>query len=143
MNNDKDSALDLDALDMQQGADAGARMDLLHPATGEPTGAWLTLLGTDSDIYRRAQRALQRKRMARAVKSRRMAIPPEELEAEALDLLVAVTTGWGGLNAKGQPLAFSADAARAFYTRHRWAREQAEEFIGERANFLPKSATTS
>ena len=143
MNPDTLDALDLDAVDMEGGANAGARCDLVHPTTGAPTGAWLQLLGADSDAYRERQRALQRKRMASVAKKWRLVLTPEEGEAEALDLLVAVTTGWGGLTAGGQPLAFSAEAARALYTRRRWIREQAEEFIGDRANFLPKSASSS
>lgn len=141
MNNN--DVLDLDALDPQKGADQGARLDLLHPATNAPTGAWLQLLGADSDAYRSLQRKLQRRRLAQLGKGRRITLAPEELEAEALDLLVTATTGWGGLVSGGKDLPFSQDAARALYTRQHWIQEQAQEFIGDRANFLPKSASSS
>lgn len=143
MSTEEMTAFDPDSIDMQKGAAEGARLDLLHPGTGAATGAWLQLLGVDSDAYVARQRALQRGRLARLVVARRIKLTPEELEAEALDLLVTATTGWGGLTAGGQPLNWSPAAARDLYTRHRWIREQADEFIGDRANFLPKSASSS
>lgn len=137
------SGLDLAALDIEKGAETGARLELMHPTTNAPTGAWITLLGADSEAYRERQRALQRKRFDRMAKQRRMAISPEELEAEGLDLLVASTTGWGGLEQAGVPIPFSPGAARELYAKRRWIREQVEEFIGDRANFLPRSAAAS
>ena len=135
--------LDLNALDFESSAAAGARLDLHHPTTNAPTGAWLQLLGVDSDAYRAALRATQRARLKQASRNKRIVLTPEELEAEALNLLVIATTGWGGFVQGGQPLDFSAEAARALYARHNWIREQAEEFVNDRANFLPKSATSS
>lgn len=140
---DQPESLDLNALDFEPAAAAGARLDLHHPITNAPTGAWLQLLGADSDAYRAALRATQRARLKQAAKLRRLVLTPEELEAEALGLVVVATTGWGGFNVGGQPLEFSAEAARTLYARHNWIREQAEEFINDRANFLPKSATSS
>lgn len=135
--------LDLNTLDFETSADAGARLDLYHPTTNAPTGAWLQLLGADSDVYRSAQRKLLRQRLKQIAKTRRAALTPEELEEEALDLLVVATTGFGGFTSSGTPVEFSADAVRALYKRHNWIREQAEEFISDRANFLPKSASSS
>jgi hypothetical protein len=139
-----DAELDLDVIevDVQKNAEAGAQLDLLHPITNAPTGNWLTLLGADSDTYRDAQRKLQRKRLGQMAKQRRIALTPEELDAEALEILVKVTTGWHVISG-GQALVFSAEAVRALYKRRVWVREQAEEFISDRANFLPKSASSS
>lgn len=135
--------LDLGTLDFQTTANDGARLDLRHPTTNAPTGAWLQLLGTDSDAYRAAQRAQQRDRMKQIARTRRLGVTPEEIETEALNLLVVATVGLGGFKKDGAELQFSADAARDLYKRHIWIREQADEFINDRANFLPKSASSS
>lgn len=135
--------LDLGTLDFQTTANDGARLDLRHPTTNAPTGAWLQLLGTDSDAYRAAQRTQQRDRLKQIARNRRLGITPEEIEAEALSLLVVATVGLGGFSKGGAALEFSTDAVRGLYTRHNWIREQADEFINDRANFLPKSASSS
>ena len=135
-------ALDLDVLDFAGSAKDGARLDLRHPITNAPTGAWLQLLGTDSDTYRAAQRAVQRDRLKQIARTRRVAVSPEEMESEALQLLVVATIGMGGVVVKGQLLTYSADTVRDLYKRHHWIREQADEFINDRANFLPTSATS-
>jgi len=135
--------LDLGTLDFQSTANDGARLELRHPTTNAPTGAWLQLLGIDSDAYRAAQRAQQRDRLKQIARNRRLGITPEEIESEALAMLVVATVGMGGFSKDGAALQFSADTARALYKRHNWIREQADEFINDRANFLPKSASSS
>ena len=136
-------ALDLNSLDFEASANDGARLNLHHPITNTPTGAWLQLLGADSDAYRAAVRSLQRGRMKQLSRTRRVVVTPEDVESDALELLVVATTAWGGFATAGQPLTFTADAAKVLYKRHSWIREQAEEFINDRANFLPKSASAS
>lgn len=143
MTNAEGSTLNLDEVDTKKSAEAGARLDLLHPATNAPTGGWLQLLGTDSDAYRAAQRTLQRRRLAQAAKSRKMKLTPEELEAEAIELLVAATVGVGSIRAGAEEIVFSEQAVRALYTKYDWIREQADEFIGDRANFLTTSGSSS
>lgn len=141
--NSNSETLDLNALDFEASANAGSRLDLRHPTNNTPTGAWLQLLGADSDLYRKTMRNAQRARLKQIAKTRRPEVSPEEIEAEALALLVAATIGWGGFTVGEQPLEFSAEAARTLYTKHKWIREQAEEFVNDRANFLPTSASSS
>lgn len=135
--------LDLSALDTAKGAEQGYELTLSHPKTGEPTPMKITVLGADSDAYREKLRDFQRRRADRMNKGRRLSVTPEEIEAETLEMLVAVTTGWSGFTLDGAPLPFSGDNARTVYRRFSWIREQVDQAVGDRANFLPTSASAS
>lgn len=127
-------------LDTCKGADAGFECQINHPTTGAPIALWITVLGTDSETYRRTLNAQTRRMQERARKTRRPSTP-EEIDEDALQLLAAVTTGWRAeleLD-KGVPFpAFSKAAAVDLYRRFRWIREQVDQAVGDRANFLPR-----
>lgn len=131
------NGFDLSQLDTKKAAEDGFTLRLLHPRTGEALPVELELLGVDSEICQRTLKEQQRKRLAQAVKSRRMAITPEELEAEGIELLAAATRGWKGMQLDGKPVEFSNEAARLLYMRFPWIREQVDQAISDRANFLP------
>jgi hypothetical protein len=133
---------DLATLDTRKGGEDGATLDLKHPATGQPIGATIALLGADSDAYNDKMLELQRRHMERVRRNPKARRSPEELLEDAIELLVAVTTGYD-LELDGQKLSFSAMNAQKLYTRFEWIREQADEFIRDRGNFLPKAASGS
>jgi hypothetical protein len=133
--------MDLAKLDTTTAAEAGADLHLLHPVTGDPlvddvTGddVVLTLAGMDSPRYRDHVRKITNKRMAQ----RRQKLSAEDVEADGLDLIVAMTLGWRNIELDGKPLACTPANARILYERAPWAREQADAFIGDRAHFFPK-----
>jgi len=119
-------------------ASSGSRMTIADPVTGEDTDLWIQLQGKDSDEYRKAQRAIANRRLRQSQRRRnRFELTAEEIEEEALDLLVAVTIGWSDtLYLDGKPLPFSADNARSLYTRFAWLKEQVDRFVDDRANFM-------
>lgn len=45
-------SIDLASLDTQAACEQGAELELLHPATGQPLGVYLTLAGVDSRTHR-------------------------------------------------------------------------------------------
>jgi len=132
--------------------DDGVAMTLRHPVTGaelvdEATQelVTITLLGRDSDAYRRTAASQQNHRLREASKGRRQQLTQEQLEAESLELLVACTTGWSGVGLGPEdPLPFSPANARRLYAdpHMSFVREQAEGFIAERANFFRDSKTS-
>jgi hypothetical protein len=136
---------DLSTLDTAPAAEAGAKMTVLHPATGAPlktdAGAdlYLMLAGEDSERCRSARRAISDKRLKAQASGLRVQITRDELEADDLDVLVACTMGWGGLALDGADLPFNAENARALYKRLPWLREQANAFITDRSAFLKPS----
>lgn len=139
MNTTTTGIKDLAELDIVKGADEGHEFELRHPVTADPIGAFITVIGEDSEKYQEQLRALRKKAADALVRARRInALDDEE---EGITLLVAATRGWRNLPpVDGKPLDYSAGNARLLYKRFPWIREQVAGVIRERANFLPKSA---
>lgn len=140
----------LDAIDTVTLAEDGVYIPLkrldgepLLNAKGEPVQ--LRLHGSDSEAYRKASRALARKRMERAQARKKLeTVTDADLEAAAaedLDMIVACTSGWKGiLDSNQKPIPFSPEGARELYTRFPVAREQADTAIMDRARFTKGSS---
>jgi hypothetical protein len=124
------------------------RLILLHPVTRQPLRdaegkeAYIDHYSMDSEIARKHQRAVQRRRIA----MRRLKISPEELEAESTEALALLTVGWYLVDLKGNPidLPFTSENARELYASPAvsWLREQLDESTADRANFSRGSSTT-
>jgi len=132
---------------MEMSVDRPERLPLLHPTTrqtlrdADGKEAFLELYSQDSKIARDHTLAIQRRRL-RAARGR-LRIEPEEIEADTVDLLAALTAGWHlvGLNGTVLDVPFSTENARELYSAPQlaWVREQADEFINDRGNFKPAS----
>lgn len=130
---------DLSQFDTVAAANQGATLHLRHPATGkkledaEGNPITITLAGSDSDLYRKAQRQITNRRLNETKKRGGLKMTSEELEEEALDILVACTLGWSSnLVIDGEVPA----NARKIYQRLPWTKEQADDFVNERSHFL-------
>jgi hypothetical protein len=134
--------MDLKKFDTKSGAEQGYELVLLDPA-GTQTDAAITLRGADSDTYQRKLREHQRRRLDQLNRTRKVTQSPEAIESEAIELMVAATIGWRGIERDEVEVSFSGDAARALYTEFPAIREQVDQAINERANFLPKAASGS
>lgn len=148
--------MSLASLNTSAAANRGAVMTVLHPVDRVPLkGAdtqpiTLTLLGRDSDEFTRAER--NARKAAREAMVKRQAYSPADEDRMADAALAAATTGWSGipmawLEAGGTdetPAPFSAENALKLYGNPgvRWLRDQADEFIGDRANFMKASPTS-
>jgi hypothetical protein len=128
--------------------DEPEKMVIKHPVTELPLRdkegkeAFLMLLGTDSKAAHKHRREATARFLA---KRNRNTGTPEEIDASAVEQLVALTKGWHLVNFEGEVIdhAFNEANARALYTSKQfaWLREQADAFIGDRANFLKSSET--
>lgn len=138
----------LSEIDTKPGAQSGTAVALLKldgtPLTNakqEPVT--LTLLGADSDTYRRLSRELGRKRIVRMQKNRGGAATDEELdlqEKEDIQLLASATLAWSGiLDSKKADIPFNRENAIDLYTKFPVAREQAERAIIDRTRFIQPS----
>jgi len=137
MNDQK--TFDLAEINLTQGANDGFEVELYHPATNIDLGIKITVLGKDSDTFKKISTAQARKRMNKIAKGgtfKASAISPEEVEEDNIELLAACTKGWVGMKEGGKEITFSKEAAIDLYTRHAWMREQVDAAIGDRANFL-------
>ncbi len=140
-------AFDLSSLDTVAVAETGAKMVVLHPATGVPLETedgkpvFLVLAGEDSEKCRSARRAVANKRLRAQTAGLRAQITRDEIENDNLEVLVACTLDWGGvaLGSAGADMTFNHDNARTLYKRLPWLREQAEAFVADRSNFLKPS----
>jgi hypothetical protein len=125
------------------------RLILLHPITRQPlrdaegNEAYVEHYSADSEIARKHQRAVQRRRLAMRG---RLKITPEEIEAEATEVLAALTVGWFLVDLTGNPidLPFTQQDARELYSSPAvgWLREQLDESAADRGNFSKGSSTT-
>jgi hypothetical protein len=151
-----DGIIDLADLDSSTASDNGARIPILHPTRKEPIGIHITILGKHSSIFRE----LVRDRINKRVKAESMAarrgkpLEPktaEQVEQEALEMLVACTTGWDTeikdkdgkvketkptIRFREQDLQFNAQNALTIYSHILWIREQVDEAIGDLENFI-------
>ncbi|MBF0375535.1 MAG: hypothetical protein HQL38_18530 [Alphaproteobacteria bacterium] len=131
--------IDLASLDTAACANRGAAMTLLHPATRQPLldsegqAVAITLAGQDSEAWRKAQRIVSNRRLAARGKAK---LTAEELEVEALEMLARCTLAWTGVVIDGKALDCTPANARHLYERLPWVREQADDFVADRANYL-------
>jgi hypothetical protein len=145
----QDDVIDLSPLDTKRGAEAGFEVQILHPVTRKPLGLAIGVLGFESDAYQTKSRELRKRFTDQLTAARRAERTQEEIDAEVAELLAEVTTYWKPknlsflLNGKIDSYAFSAANARIVYARFRWLREQIDEKVHDRANFLPGSGGSS
>lgn len=113
----------------------GSEMVVLHPTTGEPLvddngqTATIKLAGVDSEIYRKASNRITNRRFK---KNRSQQMTVERMEADTLEIICACTLQWTGLLIGGQV----PKNAEELYSGAKWLRQQADEFMQDRANYL-------
>lgn len=139
---------DLAQIDTKTLAETGVEMPVksldgkpLIARNGDPVV--ISVLGSDSAKYRTLTRAQLRKRMEAMAAGKQALTEAEmdETERDVIDVLVACTVGWKGvLTTEGEPIPFSEDNVRKLYTNYPVIREQVDEFISKRANFISASS---
>ena len=118
----------------------GEWLEVLHPTTGEiirddeGTALRVKLLGKDSNEYRKAQRAATQRRLQS--RSKKSMIDAETLEREAVEVLIVCTQDWEGLAEGGEDLPCTPENVRRVYSKYLWLREQVDEFVEDRGNFM-------
>ncbi len=119
-------------------ADEGSVMNVVHPETEEVIeGMSITLLGQDSSVYRKIQLGKQQAALNRMAKGKKgLDLNAEKLAEDTIDDLVKMTVEWEGFTLDGKELKPTADNVRKIYTEWPWIREQAQEFVNNRANFF-------
>lgn len=131
--------MDLSTLNVAAAADRGADLHLAHPSTGEPLytedgkPVTIRLLGADSHEYRQRIRRLANQNLNKKKRERQNL---EQIEEQAAELLAAITVGWSNIVLEGETVECNVDNAKSLYLDYAWIREQVDEFVGERANFL-------
>ena len=107
---------------------------------GEKIDWFITVCGVDSDAYREKQNEQRRRNIVDINRTKSMVQTMSRAESDAVELIAAATTGWRGADAI---VPYSPAEALRVYTEFPQVRMQADQNINERANFLPKAATSS
>lgn len=104
----------------------------------------ISLLRSDGKEASEHLHQLQNRRLKRLGKKGRFKVTADELEEDALSLIIFCTRGWSGIDVGGKDLACNAGNARSLYSdkRFTWIRSQVDEFIGDEASFLGNSSTS-
>jgi len=134
-------SLDLSSLDTVAASDKGARIELRNPISNEPLGAFVHIYGKHSKAFQGRIRDLQNERIRQASVAAKIGQTPkaktaEELEAEKLSLLVALTYKFENVTVDKKELEYSEDNAAMLYTRFPWVREQIDVAADDLANFM-------
>jgi hypothetical protein len=120
-------------------------LEIVNPATGlvltNDTGEPMRLLviGTDSDVYLKFANEQMNKRLKKAATNRKLTITAEEADAEALARTAVCVVGFENLQLNGQPLEYSKQAVTDLLRDYPPIREQVEDFVNDRTNFLKQS----
>jgi hypothetical protein len=136
----KAKAIDLRSLDTAAACDKGFELELVHPITKAPLGQFISVVGKDSAAFRDHVRRSANDRLRKQAMMQRRGkdadVPTvEQIEAEAVDLLVACTTGFRDVD-YGGPFEFNEANAKKLYTEQAWVRAQVDEAIGDLENFM-------
>lgn len=139
---------DLDQIETKTRAEEGVRMVVRNTAglplknrLGDEVA--LILCGTDSAAYQSATRDVATQKVERAQKEAEKTgvvanTPVFSNDDDTIEVLTRCTKGWEGMLAKGTdtPVPFSQEAARTLYREFPFLREQADNFIARRSNFI-------
>lgn len=138
----KPTAIDLSSLDTSAACAKGFELELVHPITKTPIGSFITVMGKDSPAFDSHVKRQSNDRLRRQFQNQRKgkdadAPTIEQIEADAIDLLVACTTAFRDVTYKGSVLPFSEENAKLLYTEQKWVRAQVDEAIGDVELFFP------
>ena len=126
--------MDLKLLDTKTAANEGRWCTIYHPITNEPLDIQIKLAGADSDIYKRAIN----KQVEKKLKKNTLDTNLEQEEDEEIEILVACTLDWKNVEYEGCVLECSPENIKFIYSQFIWLREQVDNFINNRANFIGK-----
>lgn len=128
----------LSKFDTKTKAEKGVEIELKDIATGEGSGIFFTILGTDSDAFRDAELERSRDMLAMSKKRGKDYKPSrEEIDDGVCKILAACTVGWRGLeDDDGEPIPFSTKAAEELYQKYPRIRDQINVAMADPANFL-------
>lgn len=117
-------------------ANRGTVIDIPNPVDGTATGFRVTILGKDSDAYRKAE-ASQRERAIRAANTTgSFRVTPEQIEKNTFELISCCVIGWEGLeDENGQNIPFNEENLRRLLDESPYVKEILDRNIGDRSLF--------
>ena len=100
----------------------------------------ISLVSSDSSEYTRAYKDQVTDTISkvakRAGKGGKFKVTGDSVDNDKLELAIACTKGWVGFELNGKVLEFDPKSCRMLYTRVPFIREQVEQYLNDRGNFL-------
>lgn len=134
------TSADIADFDTVASSDQGADMEVRHPKTNEVLRHadgrpfTITFRGKDSAAVREVSRKQQDRRVQTQMRTRAPVLAAV-VEKDDVELLVAATIKWdiilGGKPPKNDPREY-----REAFAKYAWLKEQGDEFVGIRSNFI-------
>lgn len=127
---------DLKQFDTRPLANAGVEIELKDLRTGKGSGAFITVVGTDSDVF--SELIVTRSRTMADAITRNGGKPLERklLDELTAETLAGCTLGWRPMTLGGEGFPFSYDNAKYLYANFPAIREQINTEIADRSNFI-------
>lgn len=105
----------------------GAEVQIISPRTSEPTDFYIRVMGPDTKEFRRAKSAAIRK----SIKS-----DDGDYDDSALEVILAVTVGWRGIERDGKAVDFTREDCERLYQNSPYILDQVDLFLADRKNFI-------
>jgi hypothetical protein len=117
-----------------------AEVDLRHPVSGKLLGATVTLASPDHPARRQARMDIARAQREQGEIDDETAL--ELVDDAAVEFLARIIFGWSGIKVDGEPIEYSAAAARALLRQEpmRWLVNQLLNEAARTENFIETSA---
>lgn len=96
----------------------------------------ITICSQDSNYYQRVFKRQVTENGSKLTKRGESKITGDSLEKNKIEILTACTSGWKGWTLQGKPFEYSKHNANYLYTAFPFIREQVDEEIHERGNFV-------
>lgn len=127
-------------LDTKTVADLGYEVEITK-ADGEPTGMFIKVLGTDSNVYQKLREKFDRARIKMMAKSGRNAVDSlyDSAKNHDLEMVAACTVSW---RHEKMEMPFSADDKDQlvdFYNKYPLVYDQVRVAMNDRTNFIKES----
>ncbi|WP_439259486.1 hypothetical protein [Lonepinella sp. BR2930] len=132
--------MDFSKLDTVKAAETTHKFAVLHPVTGEETGALIDVYSAESNPVRHYASTVLRKLQKQEFDNNRSRKPKfkdlDELQEDAIEACIVRIAGWQNVQWDSKELEFNEDNARKLLTACPWLREQVIEHSDNLANFL-------
>jgi len=126
--------MELESLFTKKLHEAGSKMPVLNPHTGEDTEIYFEVMGTDSQAWRDAVTETD-KAIVEIMREGR-AVTTQDYEKRDLDRILSVITGWGGITKNGKKFPFSKANCRTLLTESPSLIKQIDRYLGNNKNFM-------
>lgn len=144
----KATKIDLSLLNPSAACDKPVEIELLHPASREPLGIFISVVGLDSSVIKDVIADFRRANAAKAAAHERQGrggkyVTPESAYEEfIMHKAVAATLGWRtgdtpALTLKGEDLPYSVANVRKVYADAQWIQMQVLQGVDDLLNFMP------